>query len=191
MPTVIAIESKTVEEFGVRSPYEHLYLVKRITDSAGNVIDERVIRGGFSDNGDDLVTRSNIPLALSEDARGAETLVDRHHRVLDLGGRDPEAVWSLMVQHAQNINTADLSYSIDITNSVSGPDLNSNTVVASVLHTAGLRRRDQPSDRDHASRRASLRPGFGHARGRRPKGSAEADLIYGGVGNDRIDGRRG
>src|SRR6476660_7553621 len=120
MPTVIAIESKTVEEFGVRSPYEHLYLVKRITDSAGNVIDERVIRGGFSDNGDDLVTRSNIPLALSEDARGAETLVDRHHRVLDLGVRDPEAVWSLMVQHAQNINTADLSYSIDITNSVSG-----------------------------------------------------------------------
>ena len=47
MPTIIAIESKTVTELGVRTPYEHLYLVKRVTDDVGNVIDERVIRGGI------------------------------------------------------------------------------------------------------------------------------------------------
>ncbi len=99
MPTIIAIESKTVTESVFALRYEHLYLVKSTTDDLGNVIDERVIRGGFNDGGD-LVAQANVRLASSDDARGSDSLAERHHRVLDLAGRDPDAVWNLMVQHA-------------------------------------------------------------------------------------------
>ena len=191
MPTIIAIESKTVTELGVRTPYEHLYLVKRVTDDVGNVIDERVIRGGFSGNDDDLVTQSNVRLAASADARGDDTLADRNHRVLDLGGRDPDAVWALMVQHARNINVADLKYSIDIADAFPGSDLNSNTVAASVLHTVGINARTNlpigvlPRDVPLYDHVGDMKVNDGLVGGDQP------DRIYGGAGNDRIDGGNG
>ena len=128
MPTTVAIEAKRVDFFGIASPFLHLYLVKRVTDAAGRVIDEKVIRGG-PDNSLTLVTQSDIDLALSDDARGSATLIQRRHTPIDLGGRDPDAVWSLMAQHADNINRAGLDY---------GTERNSNTVVASALHTVGI-----------------------------------------------------
>src|SRR5215211_8596092 len=107
MPTTIAIESKNIVVFGLVTPFQHLYLVKTVTDAAGKVLDERVIRG---DVGQDLtlVTQANVPLATSPDARDGQTLAQRHHTELDLSGRDPDEVWSLMVQHALNINKANL-----------------------------------------------------------------------------------
>lgn len=137
LPTTIAIESKTVSVRGVATPFQHLYLVKTVTDASGNVLDERVIRG---DVGSDLtlVTQADIPLARSADARGSATLAQRHHTELNLGGRDPEQVWSLMVQHAVNIDKAGLQYGVDSFEIDNGGDANSNTTVASALHTVGI-----------------------------------------------------
>lgn len=190
MPTIIAIESKNVTEFGIRFPFEHLYLVKRTTDAAGNVIDERVIRGNPSDGGA-LTARADIPLALSDDARGDETLVQRHHRVLNLGGRDPDAVWNLMVQHARNINLADLNYSLDITGFFPGADVNSNTVIGSALHAVGI---DIAGNlpRGITARDVPLYNKIGDMIvNDLLLGGAQADRIFGGVGSDRLEGRDG
>ena len=165
MPTSIAIESRNVTEFGIQLPFEHLYLVKRVTDDAGNLLDERVIRGGF-DRSDTLTAQANIPLALSDDARGNATLAQRHHTVLNLGGRDPEAVWSLMVQHALNINKADLPYSIDIFDAFPGADLNSNTVIGSALHTIGINIAGNLPRGISRGRGATVRQGRRHGRQR-------------------------
>jgi Ca2+-binding RTX toxin-like protein len=43
-----------------------------------------------------------------------------------------------MVKHAQNIDRANLDYSVDIFGRFSGDDLNSNSVVASVMHSVGI-----------------------------------------------------
>lgn len=190
MPTIIAIESKTVTEAGVRSPYEHLYLVKRTTDDLGNVIDERVIRGGFN-NGGDLLAQANVSLASSNDARGSDSLAERHHRVLNLAGRDPDAVWNLMVQHAANINKADLQYSVDIFDALPGADLNSNTVVASAMHTVGINVATN-LPRGVSVRDVPLYDQIGDMRVNDVLiGGDQPDRIYGGVGNDRIDGGDG
>ncbi|WP_262270195.1 calcium-binding protein [Microvirga yunnanensis] len=186
MPTIIAIESTEATARGVATPFQHLYLVKRVTDDAGNVVEEKVIRGGPG-SGDQLVTIADVDLARSPDARGSDTLAQRHHTVLDLQGRDPDAVWNLMVQHANNINRADLDYSFDIIDAVSGPDLNSNTVVASALHTIGI---DLATNLpDNVSRREV--PLYDQVRDMRVDdllvGGSQPDVIYGGAGRDRIE----
>ncbi len=190
MPTTIAIESKTVSFRGFATPYQHLYLVKTVTDDAGRVIDERVIRG---DAGGDatLVTQADIPLARSADARGSATPEQRNHTDLNLGGRDPEAVWQLMVQHAVNVDKANLLYGVDSFGFDTGEGANSNTLVASALHTVGINlathlpdgvtfnevplfnRLDQMFVNDVLV------------------GQAGNDRVYGGVGNDRIEGGDG
>jgi Ca2+-binding RTX toxin-like protein len=190
MPTVIAIESTEATARGVETPFQHLYLVKRVTDDAGNVVQEKVIRGGPG-RGDQLVTVADVDLAGSPDARGSDTLAQRHHTVLDLQGRDPEAVWSLMVQHAVNINRADLDYSFDIVDAVNGSDLNSNTVVASALHTIGI---DLAANLpDGVSRREV--PLYDQTRDMRVddllRGGNQSDVIYGGAGRDRIEASDG
>ncbi len=129
-------------------------------------------------------------MAASADARGDDTLADRNHRVLDLGGRDPDAVWALIVQHARNINAADLQYSIDIADAFPGSDLNSNTVAASVLHTVGINVRDLPTG--VLPRDVSLYDQVGDMNvNDRLVGGDQPDLIYGGAGNDRVDGGNG
>ncbi len=137
MPTTIAIESKPVTFNGVATPYQHLYLVKTVTDDSGRVLDERVIRGGAGGDGT-LVTQADIPLARSADARGSATPAQRHHTNLNLGGRDPEAVWQLMVQHAVNVDKANLVYGIEAFGFDTGAGANSNTLVASALHTVNI-----------------------------------------------------
>lgn len=190
MATTIAIEARRVSAFGFVTPFEHLYLVKTVTDAAGKVIDERVIRG---DLGGDLtlVTQADVPLASSPDARDGETLAQRGHTVLNLGGRDPEQVWDLMVQHAVNIDKAGLDYGVDAFGFDSGGDVNSNTAVASVLHAVGINLA--------ANLPAGIEPGDIPLFNRLDAmfvndiltGGSGADLIFGGVGNDLINGRGG
>ena len=190
MPTTIAIESKTVSFRGVATPYQHLYLVKTITDASGNVLDERVIRG---DVGSDLtlVTQANIPLSESADARGSATPAQRHHKVLDLGARDPEQVWNLMVQHVVNIDKAGLQYGVDSFEVENGGDANSNTTVASALHTVGislarnLPRGVEPDEVPLYNRLDAMLVNDALS------GGAQNDLIRSGEGRDVVRGHDG
>lgn len=190
MPTVIAIEAKLLEVRGFNAGFHHLYLVKTQTDDTGRVISEKVIRGTLGDGGR-LETLANANLATSPDARGSDTVIDRHRRELDLGGRDAEDVWKVMVKHANNIDRANLDYSVDIFGRFGGDDLNSNSVVASVMNSVGIN--------------WSTNYPFGVSRSEAPLygqlaymkvddalvGTAHNDTIYGGVGNDRLNGSAG
>jgi Ca2+-binding RTX toxin-like protein len=190
MPTVIAIEAKPVEFEGLDSGFLHLYLVKTVTDEQGRVISETVIRGTAGSNGD-LETLVDANLATSPDRRGSDTPEERHREILNLGARDANDVWQIMVQHANNIEKADLSYSIDIFEEASGNDLNSNSVVASVLHSVGLNL--NTSFPDDVSR--SDAPLYGQLQYMDVDdalfGTASGDRILGGIGNDRFYGRDG
>ena len=190
MPTVIAIEAKPVEFRGIDSGFFHLYLVKTVTDEQGRVISEKVIRGTAGSNGD-LETLVDANLATSPDRRGSDTPEQRHRKVLDLGTRDANDVWKVMVQHANNIEKADLDYSVDIFREAPGGDLNSNSVVASVLHSVGLDL--SASFPDGISR--SDAPLYGQLQYMYVDdalfGTANRDWIKGGVGNDRLYGGHG
>ncbi|HEV2564445.1 MAG TPA: calcium-binding protein [Microvirga sp.] len=190
MPTVIAIEAKPVEFEDFDSGFLHLYLVKTETDEQGRVISEKVIRGS-RENDDDLGTIAGADLATSPDRRGSDTPEERHRTVLDLGGRDANDVWQVMVQHAANIDKADLRYSFDIVRELPGYDLNSNSVVASVLHSVGL---DWTKSLPVGVSRSEA-PLYGQLQHMNVDdalfGSANNDRILGGVGNDRLYGRDG
>ncbi|ANY77694.1 hypothetical protein BB934_05145 [Microvirga ossetica] len=190
MPTVIASEAKPVEFKGLDSDFLHLYLVKTVTDEQGRIVSEKVIRGTAGSNGD-LETLVDANLATSPDRRGSDTPEERHRKVLDLGTRDAEDVWQVMVQHANNIETADLDYSVDIFEDVSGGDLNSNSVVASVLHSVGL----NLSTSLPVGVSRSDAPLYGQLQYMNVDdalfGSANNDRILGGVGNDRLYGHDG
>ncbi|MBJ6124908.1 calcium-binding protein [Microvirga splendida] len=190
MPTVIAIEAKPVEFEGLNTGFFHLYLVKTVTDEQGRVVSEKVIRGTAGSNGD-LETLADANLATSPDRRGSDTPEERHRKVLDLGTRDADDVWKVMVRHANNIENADLDYSIDIFREAPGGDLNSNSVVASVLHSVGLNL--SASFPDGISR--SDAPLYGQLQYMYVDdalfGTANRDWILGGVGNDRLYGGHG
>lgn len=190
MPSVIAIEAKPVEFRGVDSSFLHLYLVKTETDQQGNVISEEVIRGSLA-NADDLETIAGGNLATSPDRRGSDTPEERHRTVLDIGSRDAEDVWQIMVQHAANIDKADLRYSYDIFRELPGYDLNSNSVVASVLHSAGL---DLSTSLPVGVTRSEA-PLYGQLQYMNVDdalfGTDRNDWILGGVGDDRLYGRGG
>jgi Ca2+-binding RTX toxin-like protein len=187
MPTVIAIEAKPVDFQGIDSDFLHLYLVKTVMDEQGRVVSEKVIRGTAGSNGD-LETLAGSNLATSPDRRGSDTTQERHREVLDLGTRNADDVWQIMVQHANNIEKADLDYSVDIFQRFPGGDLNSNSVVASVLHSVGLNL--TTSFPDGVSR--SDAPLYGQLQYMNVDdalfGTAARDRIFGGIGNDRING---
>lgn len=199
MPTVIAIEAKLLEVQGINAGFHHLYLVKTETDDAGRVISEKVIRGTLGGNGE-LETLADANLATSPDARGSDTLVDRHRKVLDLGGRDAEDVWKVMVKHAQNIDRANLDYSVDILGRFDGDDLNSNSVVASVMHSVGINwstnypfgisRSEAPLFGQLAFMEVNDTL-FGTARGDTVQGGEGNDRLYAGSGNDLLAGGDG
>lgn len=190
MPTILAIESKPVVLFGVTTQYDHLYLVKTITDASGKVTDERVIRGNLADDGS-LQTQANIPLASSEDARGSATPAQRHRTVLDLDGRDPNAVWNIMVQHAVNIDKANLEYGVEAYEIDAGGEVNSNTVVASALNAVGINLAQTlpmgvgPGDVPLYNRVNAMFVNDVL------NGNASDDVILGGVGNDTLNGGAG
>ncbi|MEE1658161.1 calcium-binding protein [Microvirga sp. CF3062] len=208
MPTVIAIEAKPVEFEGVDSGFFHLYLVKTVTDEQGRVVSEKVIRGTAGSNGD-LETLVDANLATSPDRRGSDTPEERHRKVLDLGNRNVDDVWQIMVQHANNIENADLNYSVDIFRQVSGDDLNSNSVIASVLHSVslslstnlpvGVTRSDAPlygqlqymTVDDALFGTASNDRIMGGIGSDRINGGRESDRLYGELGNDRLSGSSG
>jgi Ca2+-binding RTX toxin-like protein len=188
MPTVIAIEAKPVEVEGLDTGFLHLYLVKTVTDERGRVVSEKVIRGTAGSDGD-LETLVDANLATSPDRRGSDTLEERHRKVLDLGSRDADDVWKIMVQHANNIEKADLNYSLDIFEELSGDDLNSNSVVASVLHSVGL----SLSTSLPTGITRSDAPLYGQLQYMAVDdalfGTASSDRMMGGVGNDRLYSR--
>jgi Ca2+-binding RTX toxin-like protein len=200
MPTVIAIEAKPVELRGVDTGFLHLYLVKTVTDEQGRVVSEKVIRGNEPGSGGDLETLADANLATSPDRRGSDTPEERHREILDLGTRDANDVWKVMVQHANNIEKADLDYSIDIFREAPGGDLNSNSVVASVLHSvglslstsfpAGISRSDAPlyGQLEYMYVDDAL---FGSANSDQIMGGIGNDRLYGGNGNDRLSGEAG
>jgi hypothetical protein len=187
MPTVISIEAKRLDFQGINSGFYHLYLVKTVTDSQGHVLSEKVIRGSAELDGS-LGAVANTDLATSADSRGSATLQQRHHTPLDLGGRNPEDVWTIMVQHALNIDAAHLPYSIDLYRQLPGGDLNSNSVVASVLHSVGI----DWSTHYPVGIGPSQVPLYGQLQYMNVNdtlhGTAHADLVFGGVGNDAIFG---
>jgi Ca2+-binding RTX toxin-like protein len=187
MPSVIAIEAKPVEFEGIDSGYLHLYLVKTVTDAQGRVVSEKVIRG-TAGSGGDLETLADANLASSPDRRGSDTPEERHRTVLDLGTRDADDVWRIMVQHANNIEKADLRYSIDIFREFPGGDLNSNSVVASVLHSVGI---DWTTSLPNDVSRSDA-PLYGQLQYMNVNdvlsGTADSDRILGGIGNDVIYG---
>jgi Ca2+-binding RTX toxin-like protein len=191
VPTTIAIESHPVDFEGFETGFEHLYLVKTVTDAAGKVVSETVIRGGAGFRDGTLTIQAGVPLALSSDARHGDTLAERHHRELDLGGRSANDVWNIMLQHARNIDRADLPYGFDIFGEIPGADANSNTVVGSVLHTVGISlARNLPPTIS-----ASEVPLYNQVAAVRVddvlNGTARDDRVLGGVGNDVIRGRNG
>ena len=85
MPTTIAIESKDVEYEGFNTEFQHLYLVKTVTDSQGRVLSEKVIRGSNLSDGS-LGTVANVDLAASPDRRGARTPVEPPGRTPSAAG---------------------------------------------------------------------------------------------------------
>lgn len=190
MPTTIAIEAKDVKVGGLSTPYRHLYLVWTVTDASGRVLEERVIRGGPGPDGT-VATLAGAPLARSPDARGSESPAERHHTVIDLGGRDPGAVWDLMVRHARGIDAADLPYGTGVIGPARPGEVNSNTVVGSALHAIGvglaqnLPKGVSPSDAPLFNRLGAMDVDDRFA------GGAGSDLMAGGAGQDRLLGRDG
>jgi Ca2+-binding RTX toxin-like protein len=187
MPTVIAIEAKPLGIGNINSEFHHLYLVKTVTDSQGHILSEKVIRGNLEADGS-LGTLANADLATSPDRRSVSMYEARHRTVLDLDGRSAEDVWKVMVKHAVNIDRAHLSYSIDIYGNLSGSDRNSNSVVASVLHSVGI---------DWAQNfPIGISPGEAPLYGQLGamkvndslSGTERKDKIYGGVGSDSLYG---
>jgi len=187
MPTVIAIEAKPLGVGNINSEFHHLYLVKTVTDSRGHVLSEKVIRGSIEPDGS-LGTLANVDLAASPDRRSIGMTEARHRTVLDLGGRNAEDVWKVMVQHAVNIDRSHLPYSFDIYRDFPGADLNSNSVAASILHSVGIdRSRNFP---------VGISPGEAPLYGQIEfmnvsdtiMGTERQDKIYGGAGRDFLSG---
>lgn len=190
MPTAIAIEAKPLEFEDIDSGFFHLYLVRTVTDASGHVVSEKVIRGSL-EGINDLGTIAGADLASSPDRRGSDTQEERHRTLLDLGSRNASDVWKVMVQHANNIDRADLHYSFDIFRQFPGADLNSNSVIASVLYAAGL---DWASSLPVGVSRSEA-PLYGQLQYMRVNdilaGTTSSDRIRGGVGNDSIKAGRG
>ncbi len=124
----ITVEVKEVAVLGVPSGVGHLYLVLKRESG-----EELVISGGPAGNFPsfgDLVVDSNDPIDDERDENGNPSDTVKGIRVLDFGDRDLEDVWSLLVQHAEQIDAEGLSYLLF--------DQNSNSTIASILHLAGL-----------------------------------------------------
>ncbi len=188
MPTAIAIEAKPVELRGIETGFFHLYLVETVTDDQGRVLSEKVIRGSLGGDGK-LETLADVNLASSPDRRGSDTPAERHRTVLDLGTRNADDVWNVMVQHAVNIDKAHLDYGFDVFRAFPGGDVNSNSVVASVLHTVGI---DWTKSLPVGISKSEV-PLYGQLQFMHVNdalfGTADSDRILGGVGDDRLYGR--
>lgn len=90
---------------------QHAYLVYR--DGKGG---ERVIRGGpdsLSPTFGNIAIQADIPLQNSKDAyEEGETPMARGATRIDIGDRDPRAVWDQMVKTAEKIGEAGINYDL-------------------------------------------------------------------------------
>jgi hypothetical protein len=174
----IFIESSPVT-FGFG--YDHLYLVYKDVDGKETILSA----GQTIDTGSLGVRGTGKPLLIenSSEKRLNETLVDRGSRRLDLGGRNPKEVWEMMRQQARNINAAELPYAALI------DAQNSNSAVASLLHSVGINiNKNIP-----LNTKASDLPGIENLL-MLPvmmQGSAADDILYGGAGNSELFGKAG
>ena len=77
-----------------------------------------MIRGGPSETflppspSGEIEVELGVPILDSEDRRVLALRAERGSTVLDLGGRNADAVWQLMLQHAQVISDAVVSYDL-------------------------------------------------------------------------------
>ena len=170
----ISIESVPVAD-GVAAGMDHLYLV--FQDSVGQ---EFVIRGGFENKNPldfgDIVTEVNVPITQSEDARVNDTLAERGHLELDLGGRRAEDVWEIMKQQAINIHNAEIDYDAILSAQ------NSNSTIASVLNSVGI----AAASNIPLNTKAEDLPGVSNLLNFNTTlyGTPSNDVIWGHVGND-------
>lgn len=187
----IFIESKPI--FG----FEHLYLV--FQDNDGN---EFVVRGGPErDNVFDLgniIVEVGVAIEDSEDARvddqgNAVTAESRGQKELDLGNRDAQDVWDIILQQVTNIGNAGLDYTLP-----PGAQ-NSNSTIASALHSVGIDASNvlpgNVADLDDIPGQENLLIVNGLLNGTLGNdtliGFAGNDTLNGLAGNDVIDGQGG
>jgi len=118
----IYIESKPV---GLG--FDHLYLVYEDNSSL-----EWVIRGGPEGNlppFGNIVVEVGVAISNSEDFRGEDTPQERGQSLV-VSGAEADAIWTIMLQQAQNIHDAQIDYD--------ALTQNSNSTVSSVLRAVGL-----------------------------------------------------
>lgn len=156
----------------------HLYLV--FVDDVGQ---EFVIRGGPAAPiaRDPLTIEVNVPM---DDSRDNRPIADRDARgsiVIDLEGRDAAQVWEIMVQQAQGIADAQLPYVLIFQNS--------NSTIASVLHSVGINVADFTPDQPDIG--DDNYPAIGNnltAHVRELSGENGRDIIVGGENGDLLRG---
>ncbi|MEY8837751.1 calcium-binding protein, partial [Cribrihabitans sp. XS_ASV171] len=104
-------------------------------------------------------------------------------RVLDLGDRDPEAVWQILRQQGRAIEDADIPYSVF--------SVNSNSAIASMLHTVGVsvleNLPDQPDRDDSYPGIDTILDEFDFDL----TGTETDDVIWGGKEDDSLTGSDG
>ena len=170
----------------------HLYIVYE--DSQGN---ESVIRGGpttgvkLLDSFGDIAVSAGTPYKKSIDYIEPEKRFTRPTKILDLQGRNAEDVWKVMVQQAQQIGDKKIDYDIDVID----VSENSNSVIASVLNSAGF----VPEENLPPTISAVNAVGFKNLFGKDDLdillegdlNNDHSDVIYGGFGDDAIFGNAG
>lgn len=168
----------------------HLLLVRR--DDTGS---EFVIRGGPTSGGPDygnLIVEVNEPIETSIDRRivqladgtfRATTPAERGSATIDFAGRDPDSVWQILIQHAENIHNQGLPYD--------PLGFNSNGTVGNLLSVVGIEIDDFVPDPDGIM----LIPFSGKNRDfnfdYQIDGTNDADLIVGRGGKQQFNGGMG
>ena len=198
MPS-IRIESKNVVFNGQDTGYNHAYLLlddNDVPDSA-----DVQIRGGDGANGR-IVIQAGLTIEDSLDARRDATPEDRGDRIVSSSGADDQ--WAVMTQAVSEIAAAGITYTFP----GSGvPVQNSNSVVATLLHTIGYDIHDTlPGNASMADLTGSetildfsrtLTGGAGDDtivgwhQDDMLKGGAGRDALYGDAGNDTLYGNQG
>ncbi|GAB5467991.1 MAG: hypothetical protein Kilf2KO_10210 [Rhodospirillales bacterium] len=126
----ITVEIRQVVAFGQQTQFGHLYLVYRNETGEETMISGEPTNGELWNYGP-LITKQGVPVTARErDADGNPSAEVAGMATLDLDGVDPAAAWSVLLQHAANIEAAGLPYDLFTQNS--------NSTVASLLHAIGL-----------------------------------------------------
>lgn len=173
----ISVEVRDVTVLGIDSGFGHLYLVYK--NDAG---DEQIISAGptgFFPFFGDIDVYSGAPTADERDGNGNPSDKVQGVEVLDFGNRDLEDVWSLLLQHGDQIDAESLSYIL--------LEQNSNSNVASLLHMAGIAVTPSVPDSDLDLPGLDNLLAFDYTL----VGTSSGDVIHGVEGNDTFTGEGG